>query len=117
MDSRREIHGRDGANKILQQRVHQMKRDELFKHRGTVDGDFVFDVPVAEVFDDMLSRSIPSYHEQQWMVRELASSFWIPNTDIYDLGCSTATTLLNLCQDITPPSLCIGYDNSKPIKA
>jgi tRNA (cmo5U34)-methyltransferase len=92
-----------------------MKRDELFKNRDTVDGDFVFDVQVAEVFDDMLIRSIPFYREQQRMVLELASSFWIPSTDIYDLGCSTATTLLNLCQDITPPSLCIGYDNSKPI--
>ncbi|KEZ78007.1 carboxy-S-adenosyl-L-methionine synthase CmoA [Salinisphaera hydrothermalis] len=56
--------------------------------------DFAFDAHVAGVFDDMVSRSVPFYDEVQRMQTELAVSL-LPDGDslVYDLGCSTATTL------------------------
>jgi len=66
------------------------------------------------VFDDMLVRSVPFYLEQQAMIAEIGRNFYIPETDVYDLGCSTATTLINLCGSIDAPGAgkFIGYDNS-----
>jgi tRNA (cmo5U34)-methyltransferase len=67
------------------------------------------------VFDDMLRRSIPFYREQQSMVTELGRKFWIPGTDVYDLGCSTGTTLINLARELPEPARLVGYDNSAPM--
>jgi len=92
-----------------------MKRDRVFARTTARPGDFVFNEEVAAVFDDMLVRSVPLYEEQQRMVRELAQKFWVPGTDVYDLGCSTATTLLGLCRTIPGPARFVGYDNSLPM--
>jgi tRNA (cmo5U34)-methyltransferase len=75
----------------------------------------VFNTEVAQVFDDMIVRSVPFYLEQQFMIKEIGKKFWIPNTNVYDLGCSTATTLINLCREIDGPGQFIGYDNSTPM--
>ena len=40
--------------------------------------DFTFDREVAEVFDDMLIRSIPFYNELQRMVIEITCHFVQP---------------------------------------
>ena len=58
--------------------------------------DFRFTAEVAGVFDDMVSRSVPFYHEMQRMTAELASDLIEPGTNVYDLGCATGTTLLLL---------------------
>lgn len=92
-----------------------MKRDQVFQEDKTRASDFVFNTEVAEVFDDMITRSIPFYLEQQSMIREISKKFWIPGTNIYDLGCSTATTLINLCRDMEETAHLIGYDNSIPM--
>lgn len=39
-----------------------MERDNLFRD-GSVAEDFTFNERVAEMFDDMLSRSVPFYAE------------------------------------------------------
>jgi tRNA (cmo5U34)-methyltransferase len=92
-----------------------MKRDRVFAPTAVRSSDFVFDEEVASVFDDMLVRSVPLYEEQQHMVREIAQKFWIASTDVYDLGCSTAPTLLAVCRAISGPAPFIGYDNSPPM--
>jgi len=89
--------------------------DKLFATPEWRPGDFEFDEQVAEVFDDMLERSVPFYHEQQDMIARLAKSFWIPGTNIYDLGCSTATTLIRLAETLPASASLIGYDNSAPM--
>jgi tRNA (cmo5U34)-methyltransferase len=88
--------------------------DDLFA-RTTARGEgFVFDRAVAEVFDDMVRRSVPFYAEQQHMVVELVRRFWQPGTVVVDLGCSTGTTLVNVCGAIASvPG--IGVDNSAPM--
>jgi tRNA (cmo5U34)-methyltransferase len=88
------------------------RRDRLFRASAPKPADFEFNDKVAEVFDDMLVRSIPMYLEQQEMIRELASKFWSPGTTIYDLGCSTATTLCNIGRVIEKPCRLMGFDNS-----
>lgn len=92
-----------------------MTRDEVFRSGTPRTSDFEFNEKVAEVFDDMLVRSIPFYLEQQDMIKEVAKQFWIPGTQVYDLGCSTATTLINLSREIGGPACFIGYDNSIPM--
>ena len=46
----------------------------------TIKEDFVFNQHVVEVFDDMVSRSVPYYDEIQRMLAEMAGDFAIPGT-------------------------------------
>jgi len=69
--------------------------DQVFREAQRID-DFNFGEKVASVFDDMLDRSVPFYQEIQRMIAEIAVDFAVDGTNIYDLGCSTGTTLLNL---------------------
>ncbi len=90
-------------------------RDELFNNDETSDSDFQFNSEVAAVFDDMLARSIPFYQEQQHLISTIARQFYVPDTRIIDLGCSTGTTLTNLALTIPEAKELIGYDNSEPM--
>jgi tRNA (cmo5U34)-methyltransferase len=89
-----------------------MSHDNIFQRNTPRRSDFEFNTEVAEVFDDMLIRSVPFYMEQQSMIVEIGKKFWQPGTNIYDLGCSTAFTLINLCRAISGPASFIGFDNS-----
>jgi len=92
-----------------------MSRDEVFSHTAARASDFEFNEEVANVFDDMLCRSVPFYVEQQSLIQEIANRFCIDGTNIYDLGCSTATTLIHLAKSIKEAGRLIGYDNSQPM--
>ena len=69
-------------------------QDKVFEK--PIKKQFEFDEDVASVFDDMLNRSVPYYKE----MLELTTSFVLKYTQegsvVYDLGCSTASTLLNI---------------------
>ncbi len=86
--------------------------DKVFDDATKPFGDFVFNDKVANVFDDMVSRSVPYYAEMQRMTCELARDFARPNTNLYDMGCSTATTMLALNDVVDPAVKFIGVDNS-----
>jgi tRNA (cmo5U34)-methyltransferase len=75
--------------------------------------DFTFGEKVASVFDDMLDRSVPFYQEIQRMIAEMATDFAAEDTNIYDLGCSTGNTLMNLDVAVGPKVRLIGVDNSE----
>jgi tRNA (cmo5U34)-methyltransferase len=92
-----------------------MKRDRVYREQKGMTTDFEFNDTVADVFDDMVSRSVPYYSEQQRMIKEIGSIFSTPGSNIYDLGCATATTLINLCKGVDPSASLIGYDNSPPM--
>lgn len=80
--------------------------------------DFTFNKEVATVFDDMVSRSVPYYDEMQRMTVELVGDFARDNTNIYDIGCSTGTTLAMIDRRIpNVNSTLIGIDNSKEMLA
>jgi len=76
-------------------------------------GEFNFGRATAEVFDDMLQRSVPLYPELQRMTGELANEFAMDDTMIYDLGCSTGTTLVILDSAVEKDVTLVGVDNSQ----
>ena len=92
-----------------------MSSDELFSIDSQRSSDFVFDEKVAEVFEDMLHRSIPLYTEQQRMISDIARRFWVPDTGIIDLGSSLGTTLINIAKALPDANSFTGYDNSQPM--
>jgi len=87
-------------------------RDEVFRENREIS-DFKFGAEVANVFDDMVSRSVPFYAEQQRMVAEIAGDFAVPGSNVFDLGCSTGTTLLLLDRTVQSGVKFIGLDNSE----
>src|SRR5260370_17601811 len=89
-----------------------MKTDKIFLASKARTADFEFNAEVAEVFDDMVARSVRLYEEQEKMVTAIGKDFCVPDTNVYDLGCSTATTLIRLCPELPPSVHLIGYDNS-----
>jgi len=86
--------------------------DKVFANPLDHVDDFVFDETVAGVFDDMVSRSVPQYAEIQRMLAELAAEFVIEGSSVYDLGCSTGTTLSRLHSALHVPARLVGIDNS-----
>lgn len=70
--------------------------DRLFAEQRQRVDDFNFGEDTARVFDDMLDRSVPFYTETQRMVAELAADFAQDGSSVWDLGCSTCTTFLEI---------------------
>ncbi len=66
----------------------KMKKDTLFKEKKDPVPAFEFNENVAQVFDDMINRSVPLYQECVQRQAELAVQFYQKGTRIYDLGCS-----------------------------
>jgi tRNA (cmo5U34)-methyltransferase len=87
-------------------------KDEVFREVQAV-ADFSFGEKVASVFDDMLDRSVPFYQEIQRMIAEMAADFVAEGTNVYDLGCSTGNTLLNLDDSVGKGVTFIGIDYSE----
>jgi len=91
-----------------------MAKGALFKTMKKVKGSFTFDEKTANVFDDMLTRSVPFYSEIQRMIVELTKSFICNKSNVYDIGCSTGTTLINLAKIIDKKQIrLIGIDSSE----
>ena len=76
------------------------KKDALFAAPISQLGDWTFDEKVAEVFPDMIKRSVPGYSNIISMIGMLAGRFVQPNTHIYDLGCSLGTATLSIRRNI-----------------
>ena len=92
--------------------VKSKKSDKVFAKQMKIS-DFKFDKKVAEVFDDMLSRSVPLYSEAQSMAVQLALNFVQKKSAVYDIGCSTGNVLKMLSSLIHDDSVkLIGLDNS-----
>jgi tRNA (cmo5U34)-methyltransferase len=90
-----------------------MSHDELFRNKRDFINDFDFGKNNAQVFDDMLNRSVPFYSEIQRMMAEMAAYFAVEHTNLYDLGCSTGETFLLLDQKVPPEVTFIGIDSSE----
>lgn len=74
-----------------------------------------FDDSVADVFDDMLRRSIPQYEVMRAAVNEVARRFAKPGTDIIDMGCSRGETLAPLIREFGDRCHYVACDVSKPM--
>jgi len=68
-----------------------------------------FDFNTIDNFDDHINKSIPNYDLLIKAIKNISDYFYVKNTNIYDLGCSTGKLLKELsysdCQKI-------GIDNS-----
>jgi tRNA (cmo5U34)-methyltransferase len=91
-------------------------KDELFRERRQAK-DFDFGEDTAKVFDDMLVRSVPYYTETQRMIGEMAADFAVPGTNLYDLGCSTCTTFIQIDSVVAKGVNFIGTDYSEAMIA
>lgn len=72
-----------------------MKTDKLFSTPQQLV-DFSFDDAVADVFPDMLRRSVPGYETIISMLGVLAKQYAQENTNIYDLGSSLGAATLSM---------------------
>lgn len=89
-----------------------MTRDTLFQDSNH-PAEFSFNSQIAEVFDDMLERSIPCYRQTAEMMSTLLEHFCSHGDTVYDLGCSTGTTLLELARQLSYLNLSfVGLDSS-----
>lgn len=94
-----------------------MPEDKVFDQEITNAADFKFGATVANVFDDMVNRSVPYYGEMQRMTAELAANHARSGTNVYDLGCSTGTTMIGM-NTLVPDDICfIGVDDSEEMLA
>lgn len=90
-----------------------MSKDTVFATATAGATDFEFNAEVAEVFDDMVTRSVPYYLEQQALMQQIAKKFYVPGTRVYDLGCATGSTLISLAQALGRDAHLVGYDYSQ----
>ncbi|SET31744.1 carboxy-S-adenosyl-L-methionine synthase CmoA [Thorsellia anophelis] len=75
--------------------IHSAK-DTLFSVPISELGDWTFDDKVADVFPDMIKRSVPGYSNIITMIGMLAQRVVTPNSQIYDLGCSLGEASLSI---------------------
>ena len=91
-------------------------KDTLFSVPIEKLGDFTFDESVAEVFPDMIQRSVPGYSNIITAIGMLASRFVTANSNVYDLGCSRGAGILSIRRNLSDNSVhIIGVDNSEPM--
>src|SRR5581483_1980912 len=74
-----------------------------------------FDADVTDVFDDMLSRSIPAYSTMRQLVFELGAALIRPHTAIVDLGCSKGDALEPFVRRYGEANTYIGVEVSEPM--
>ncbi|MWP48788.1 MULTISPECIES: carboxy-S-adenosyl-L-methionine synthase CmoA [unclassified Gilliamella] len=93
-----------------------IKKDQLFSVPIEKLGDWTFDEKVAEVFPDMVQRSVPGYSNIISMIGMLAKRFVQPNSMIYDLGCSLGAATLSIRRNVNQENCrIIAIDNSLPM--
>ncbi|MDO9735665.1 carboxy-S-adenosyl-L-methionine synthase CmoA [Glaesserella parasuis] len=93
-----------------------MSKDALFSAPIEKLGDFTFDESVAEVFPDMIQRSVPGYSNIITAIGMLASRFVTDQSNVYDLGCSRGAGILSIRSNVEKAGVrIIGVDNSEPM--
>lgn len=79
------------------------------------NGKWAFDNEVTDVFDDMLSRSIPQYDLMRQLCFELASRYVQRKTAVIDIGCSRGEAMAKLVDRFGAQNLFIGVEVSEPM--
>lgn len=88
-------------------------KDQLFAAPIARLGDFCFDEQVADVFPDMIQRSVPGYSNILSAIGMMTERFAQPSSRLYDLGCSLGAATLMMRRHLPYPDCqIIGIDNS-----
>lgn len=74
---------------------------------------FEFNQAVANVFDDMIIRSIPLYKDVLHALTYWTTQFYQPGTTIYDIGCSTGSAIALMAANLAQPAHIVGIDTSE----
>ena len=87
-------------------------RDQIFANPQQVV-DFAFTAAVADVFPDMVRRSIPGYETVISQLGVIARLYAQADSRIYDLGCSLGAATLAMASQVRTAGVhYIGVDNS-----
>ncbi|HBN88667.1 MULTISPECIES: carboxy-S-adenosyl-L-methionine synthase CmoA [Rheinheimera] len=90
-----------------------MQKDDIFAEPLAQVPDFSFDAQVADVFPDMIQRSVPGYQTIIQTIGKLSSRFQQADSNYYDLGCSLGAATLAMRRNIDAVnSNIIAVDNS-----
>jgi tRNA (cmo5U34)-methyltransferase len=81
------------------------------------EGAWKFDQSVAEVFDDMLARSIPNIALMRDTVFRFAAKFVQQGTHVLDLGCSRGEAMASLIERFGTTNRFLGLEISEPMLA
>ncbi|MCA9405499.1 MAG: carboxy-S-adenosyl-L-methionine synthase CmoA [Candidatus Omnitrophica bacterium] len=90
------------------------KKDSLYADKQNAIKDFVFDANVADVFEDMIKRSVPGYVAIVAMIGCLAEEYVGKGTHCYDLGCSLGEVSMSIANNVQADNVkIIAVDNSE----
>ena len=88
-------------------------KDTLYRTTEGPIKPFQFNQHVADVFPDMIERSVPGYPLTISMLSVIAGQYAQENSNIYDLGCSLGAGSMAIQQGLkTKMCKVIGIDNS-----
>ncbi len=90
-------------------------RDSLFENPMGDVGNFCFDAQVADVFADMINRSVPGYATVVSICAVLARHFSTPGSGLYDLGCSLGATSYAMASQAADDCRVTAVDSSSPM--
>jgi len=90
-----------------------MNKDRIYATDQDGDEPFRFNEAVADVFPDMLRRSIPGYAASIEAIGSLAARYVTEGSVCYDLGCSLGAATIAMRQGIRSPDCrIIAVDNA-----
>ena len=94
--------------------MNNSRKDRIYADKLERIDDFVFDDKVTEVFEDMISRSVPGYEFIIQIIPIVANKYLKSNTNCYDLGCSVGEASLRIAENIKHDEVNIfAIDNSE----
>ena len=64
------------------------REDSIYSHAQSSVAPFEFNDKVVQVFDDMITRSVPLYRESLCRQAQLAAHFYQQNSVLYALVCN-----------------------------
>jgi tRNA (cmo5U34)-methyltransferase len=88
-------------------------KDDVYSMPMSSIAAFRFDQSVADVFQDMIERSVPGYGLVLQLIGILAEKYGQQGTRAYDLGCSLGASTLQLRRHLPGSCHVIGVDNSE----
>ena len=89
-----------------------MTQDRIYSVPLSHVGDFEFDDAVADVFPDMIRRSVPGYGSMLSMIAQTTERYSQTSSTLYDLGCSLGAGTVLLMQDAAADCKVIAVDCS-----
>ena len=91
-----------------------MDKDQIYSESLANIANFSFDAQVADVFTDMIERSVPGYRSIITMIETLTEHYAQSGSNLYDLGCSLGGATLSMRRGITAGDCrIIAVDNSE----